>query len=63
VKKIKTYRPEIHGDVAPVGVKRPNIREFLNGSIKFPLTHRIIRPALKRFRTTFTANRPTTFYS
>ena len=34
-----------------------------DSKIKFPLAHRIIRPAHKAFRATFTANRPTTFYS
>lgn len=34
-----------------------------DSKIKFPLVHRIIRPSTKAFRSTFTAKRPTTFYS
>ena len=45
-------------------VLRVMARWWLQDSkIKFPLAHRIIRPAHKAFRATFTANRPTTFYS
>ena len=34
-----------------------------DSKIKFPLVHRIIRPSSKTYRNTFTAKRPTTFYS
>ncbi len=29
VRAIKAYRPELHGDVPPVAVKRPIIKQFL----------------------------------
>jgi len=41
-------------------VRRPNVRQFLDAKIKFPLPHRVIRPANRRLRTTFKAHRPST---
>ena len=63
MKAIKSYRPEVHGDVPPVGVKRPNIKQFLDSKVKFPLAHRIVRAPSKALRTTFSAKRPTTFFA
>jgi len=37
--------------------KRPNTTQFHNNKIKFPLTHRIYRPAFKKDRRTFTKSR------
>eukprot|EP01036_Dinobryon_divergens_P026341 gene26341-34974_t len=42
--------------------KRLNVTQFHNSKIKFPLPHRILRPATKQLRTVFTANRPSTFF-
>ena len=63
IKKTNEYNPELHGDVPPVAVKRPSVVQFLDSQIKFPLSHRIPRPASKSLRATFTARRPTTFFS
>eukprot|EP00798_Chlamydomonas_sp_ICE-L_P004413 gene4413-14540_t len=40
--------------------KRENTKQFHDAKIKFPLTHKLIRPSSRVFRTTFKANRPTT---
>ncbi len=63
VRASNRYNPEIHGDEVPVAVKRPNVLQFLTSKIKFPLPHRIQRAASKSLRSTFNANRPTTFFS
>lgn len=57
------YNPEKDGDVAPAAVKRPSVKQFLTSKLAFPLVHRIQRPTEKKFRTTYKANRPTTFFS
>ncbi|KAJ8609038.1 hypothetical protein CTAYLR_008706 [Chrysophaeum taylorii] len=43
-------------------VKRPATLQFVKPNVKFPLPHRIIRAPEKKYRTTFHANRPNTFY-
>mmetsp|Transcript_27269 Transcript_27269/g.31961 ORF Transcript_27269/g.31961 Transcript_27269/m.31961 type:complete len:194 (+) Transcript_27269:20-601(+) len=62
VKASKRYNPLTDGD-APAAVQRPIVKQFLNSKIKFPLAHRIARPAEKKFRHTFAARRPTTYFS
>lgn len=47
--------------LAAKDTKKPNIKQFHDSKIKFPLTHRIPRPHMKKFRTTFKASRPSTF--
>jgi large subunit ribosomal protein L18Ae len=42
-------------------VRRPHMKQFFDSRIKFPLPHRIHRPAFKQFRSTFIAKRPNTF--
>eukprot|EP00640_Fibrocapsa_japonica_P004483 CAMPEP_0113942008 /NCGR_PEP_ID=MMETSP1339-20121228/7793_1 /TAXON_ID=94617 /ORGANISM="Fibrocapsa japonica" /LENGTH=127 /DNA_ID=CAMNT_0000946313 /DNA_START=94 /DNA_END=477 /DNA_ORIENTATION=- /assembly_acc=CAM_ASM_000762 len=42
--------------------KRPNITQYHDSKIKFPLTHQIRRAPAKKHRTTFKATRPTTYY-
>jgi large subunit ribosomal protein L18Ae len=59
---IKRYLPEIHGDVAPTGVVRPNVKQFIDSQIKFPLPHRIQRAPTKALRATYNARRPTTYF-
>jgi len=59
---IKRYNPEIHGDVAPIGVVRPVVKQMLDSRIKFPLPHRIQRAPTKALRATFNARRPTTYF-
>lgn len=49
------------GIVAAKDTKRPDIQQFHDANIKFPLTHRLPRAPKKKFRTTFKAARPTTF--
>lgn len=63
VRASNRYNPEIHGDNVPVAVQRPNVKQFLSSKVKFPLPHRIQRAATKSLRSTFVANRPTTFFS
>jgi large subunit ribosomal protein L18Ae len=58
----KRYNPEVDGDIPPVTVTRPGIKEFARNS-KFPLVHRIQRAATRALRSTFVAQRPTTFFS
>ena len=59
----KKYHPDLHGPVPPPAVKRPGVKQFLDSKISFPLPHRLPRPSSKKYRTTFKANRPTTFFS
>jgi large subunit ribosomal protein L18Ae len=63
IKATAEYNPEIHGDVLPESVKRPSLVQFLDSKIKFPLSHRILRASTKTLRSTFTAKRPTTYFS
>jgi len=58
----KRYNPEVDGDIPPVTVTRPGVKEFARNS-KFPLVHRIQRAATRALRSTFVAQRPTTFFS
>ncbi|EQC42710.1 50S ribosomal protein L18Ae [Saprolegnia diclina VS20] len=41
--------------------KKPNTLQYHDSAIKFPLSHRVPRPANKNQRTVFKASRPTTF--
>merc|ERR1712232_1250688 len=38
--------------------KRDNIKQFHDSKIKFPLTHKIVRPSSQVYKTTFKAVRP-----
>ncbi|CAM9382100.1 unnamed protein product [Laminaria digitata] len=49
------------GIVAAADTKRPDVQQFHDAKIKFPLTHRLPRAPKKKFRTTYKASRPTTF--
>ena len=49
--------------VASKDLRRVNTKQFINSQIKFPLPHRNVRPAQRKFRKTFAANRPNTFFS
>jgi len=40
---------------------KSNTLQYHNSKIQFPLSHRIPRPAEKKFRTVFKASRPSTF--
>ncbi len=62
VNATKNYNPEIHGDVPPVAVKRPHIKQFHDSKVKFPLPHRILRAPTKAVRSTYNASRPSTFF-
>jgi large subunit ribosomal protein L18Ae len=42
--------------------KRVNTLEFHNSKIKFPLPHRILRPASKQHRNVFSASKPNTHF-
>merc|ERR1712196_713924 len=42
--------------------KRENIKQFLDGGIKFALPHRVTRPMHKAHKTIFKASRPNTYY-
>mmetsp|Transcript_9482 Transcript_9482/g.29240 ORF Transcript_9482/g.29240 Transcript_9482/m.29240 type:complete len:178 (-) Transcript_9482:36-569(-) len=43
--------------------KRPNITQFHNPQIRFPLHHRVIRAPSRARKSTFLAKRPNTFFS
>uniref|UniRef100_A0A7S3NKC2 60S ribosomal protein L18a n=1 Tax=Aureoumbra lagunensis TaxID=44058 RepID=A0A7S3NKC2_9STRA len=43
-------------------LKRVATQMYVKPNLKFPLTHRIMRPSEKKLRTTFAASRPNTFY-
>ena len=48
-------------EVKPASCKRPNVTQFHDSKIKFPLSHRV--PLVeKKFRTNFKASRPNTYY-
>ena len=49
-------------EVKAEDVRRPYIRQFIDPKIKFPLPHRVARAPSKKFKTTFVAKRPSTFY-
>lgn len=44
--------------VAAADTKRANTKQFHDSKIKFPLTHRIVRPSERKYRTVFKASRP-----
>mmetsp|Transcript_20873 Transcript_20873/g.53849 ORF Transcript_20873/g.53849 Transcript_20873/m.53849 type:complete len:175 (-) Transcript_20873:230-754(-) len=48
-------------EVKAASTKRPNVWQFLNSKIAFPLAHRVMRSE-KRFKTTFKAQKPNTYY-
>ncbi|KAJ3087948.1 60S ribosomal protein L20 [Quaeritorhiza haematococci] len=48
-------------EVKSADVRRPYITQFIDPKLKFPLPHRLIRPASKRFVQTFVGTRPNTF--
>jgi large subunit ribosomal protein L18Ae len=61
VRAMRQYNPELHGDNVPIGIKRANIKQFIDSKVKFPLPHRIPRAPTKSLRSTFNAKRPSTF--
>ncbi|KAJ1660044.1 60S ribosomal protein L20B [Dispira simplex] len=48
-------------EVSNQDVRRPYIKQLLSPKLKFPLPHRVVRPAEKRHRSVFIAKRPSTF--
>ena len=63
VKATAEYNPEKDGPIPPLSVKRPSLVTFLDSKIKFPLSHRILRPSSRAARSTYSAKRPTTYFS
>mmetsp|Transcript_149022 Transcript_149022/g.211717 ORF Transcript_149022/g.211717 Transcript_149022/m.211717 type:complete len:192 (-) Transcript_149022:109-684(-) len=61
VKAMKEYDPNVDEEL-PAAVRRPHIKQMLDSKIKFPLTHVRPRDPTKQTRTTFKANRPTTYF-
>lgn len=49
-------------EIAPKDTRRAATKQFHDQKIRFPLTHRVLRPSLPRFKTTFKAVRPHTVY-
>jgi large subunit ribosomal protein L18Ae len=47
--------------IAAKDCKKPNTLQYHDSKIKFPLAHRVARPATKNQRTVFKATRPCTF--
>lgn len=48
-------------EVKPASCKRVNVTQFHDSKIKFPLAHRVLRVE-KKFKTTFKASRPNTYF-
>jgi large subunit ribosomal protein L18Ae len=48
-------------EVKAEDARRPYIKQLLGDDLKFPLPHRVQRPASKRYRSIFLAKRPSTF--
>ena len=48
-------------EVKSSDVRRPYIQQVLEPGLKFPLPHRVLRPASKSHAATFTGKRPNTF--
>eukprot|EP01132_Coremiostelium_polycephalum_P000689 gene689-850_t len=48
-------------EIADKLTRRANTKQFLEKGLKFPLPHRVPKKA-PQFKSTFTANRPTTFF-
>ncbi|PVU99176.1 hypothetical protein BB559_000938 [Furculomyces boomerangus] len=48
--------------LASKDVKRNYIRQLIDSKLKFPLPHRVHKPASKRHRSLLIASRPSTFY-
>jgi large subunit ribosomal protein L18Ae len=44
-------------------VKRPGTLQFIDSKLKFPLPHRILRPATKDVKSVFSALRPNTHFN
>ncbi|RYG51626.1 hypothetical protein EON67_02990, partial [archaeon] len=59
---LRRYNPEVDGEFAPIGVKRPAVKQCIDSKIRFPLPHRVARASAKATRSTFLAKRPTTFF-
>ncbi|ORX82905.1 60S ribosomal protein L20A [Basidiobolus meristosporus CBS 931.73] len=49
-------------EVANADVRRPYIKQLMVPKLRFPLPHRVARPADKANRSLFIAKRPSTFY-
>ncbi|KAJ3299122.1 60S ribosomal protein L20 [Borealophlyctis nickersoniae] len=47
--------------VKAADVRRQYIRQLLEPKLRFPLPHRVIRPASKRYRALYAGSRPSTF--
>jgi len=48
--------------LTPKQCTRLNVTQYHDSKLKFPLPHRVVRPASKKLRATFLANRPSTFF-
>ena len=48
-------------EVKSADVRRPYIQQVLTPNLKFPLPHRVLRPASKAHGAIFTGTRPNTF--
>jgi len=48
-------------EIKPADCQRTIVKQFHSASIKFPLTHRVVKTP-KQFKTTFKASRPNTYY-
>jgi large subunit ribosomal protein L18Ae len=51
------------GIVKSKDVKRVSLLDFTTGTAKFPLPHKVQRAQSRKVRSTFNANRPTTFFN
>jgi large subunit ribosomal protein L18Ae len=49
-------------EVKAADVRRQYIKQILEPHLKFPLPHRVLRAPSRRFKATFLAQRPSTFF-
>mmetsp|Transcript_13407 Transcript_13407/g.36754 ORF Transcript_13407/g.36754 Transcript_13407/m.36754 type:complete len:191 (+) Transcript_13407:45-617(+) len=59
---VRASKRAAEGETVPA-VRRSHTKQMLGGNVRFPLAHRLPRASKKAFKTTFKANRPTTFFS
>ncbi len=48
--------------VADKDCQRPNVQQFHKYDVKFPIPHRILRPATKQHKSVFSALKPQTHF-
>jgi large subunit ribosomal protein L18Ae len=49
-------------EVKAADLRRAHMKQLVDPSLKFPLPHRVMRAPSRRFKSTFLAKRPSTFF-